>query len=46
MTQARSEITLKFNELPSASPAANKKDRFNRAVTDSNERSWGVRSIL
>jgi len=25
MTQARSEITLKFNELPSATPAANKK---------------------
>jgi hypothetical protein len=34
MTIARSEITLKFNELPSATPAANKKVEI--TLTDQN----------
>ncbi|MDZ4872102.1 MAG: hypothetical protein CLLPBCKN_001490 [Chroococcidiopsis cubana SAG 39.79] len=35
MTQARSEITLKFNELPSATLGANKKVEI--TLTDQNE---------
>lgn len=34
MTQARSEITLKFNELPQVKPAENKKVEIN--LTDQN----------
>ena len=34
MTEARSEITLKFNELPDAVPAANKKIEI--SLTDQN----------
>lgn len=34
MTTAKSEITLKFNELPSATPAANKKVEI--TLTDQN----------